>query len=184
MTAHFLLAAANELGYDPATVDPVIELARKQFSDPASHVLDAAALRTSQFKLIKGGYQIAAVDAALDRLDDVFAQQEANRMLAQSGHEGAKAKMQELRKTLQNRIARGKRKAFKRQPWWLKGYSIRQVDSLLKAIDATLDGEANLSVGVLRQYTFAPKWAAYNEAQVDAFIDRTVQYLQISKALG
>jgi DivIVA domain-containing protein len=105
-------------------------------------------------------------------------------MLAQSGHEGAKAKMQELRKTLQNRISRGKRKAFKRQPWWLKGYSIRQVDSLLKAIDATLDGEANLSVGVLRQYTFAPKWAAYNEAQVDAFIDRTVQYLQISKALG
>lgn len=184
MTAHFLLAAANEWGYDPKSVDPVIDLARNQFANPASHVLDAATLRTSQFKLVKGGYQIASVDAALDRLDDAFAQQEANRLLARNGHEGARQKMQDLRETLKARIARGKRRSFKRQAWWLKGYSMPQVDALLKSIDATLDGQSNLSVSVLRQFTFTPKWAGYSEAQVDAFIDRTVQYLQISRALG
>lgn len=188
MTAHFPLAPSSEWGYDPAAVDPVIDIARHQFANPASHVLDASTLRTSQFGLVKGGYVIGAVDTALDRLDDAFAQQEANRILAKNGHEGARQVLDDLKTTLVARASRGHRKAFKRQPWWLKGYSVRQVDNLIKGVAAAINSKASaetgLTIGALRTHTFAPKWAGYNEAQVDAFIDRTVQYLQISKHLG
>lgn len=86
--------------------------------------------------------------------------------------------------TLLGRITRGNRRSFKRQQWWLKGYSVRQVDKLLRTIGATLDGDASLAVATIRNFTFAPKWGGYNEAQVDAYLDRAVQYLQISKHLG
>jgi len=184
VTAHFPNAASNEWGYDPKSVDPVIDLARNQFANPGSHVLDASQLRTSQFGLVKGGYVIAAVDSALDRLDDAFAEQETNRLLAKLGHDGAKAQLSELKSTLFGRATRGSRKAFRRQPLWLKGYSIRQVDRLLKAVKSELEGKGESSLASVRNATFVAKWAGYNEAQVDAFLDRTVQYLQISKHLG
>lgn len=184
MTAHFLRVPENELGYETSEVDAVIELARSQFANPGSHVLDASSLRTKQFTTVKGGYRIDSVDAALDRLDDAFAEQEANRLLARSGHQGAAEHLETLKRSLLGRVARGRAKAFKRQPWWQKGYSVRQVDQLLRRVGQTLEGQPSVGVPQLRQVTFSPKWAGYTEAQVDAFLDRTVQYLQISKHLG
>lgn len=184
MTAHFLHVPTDELGYEPKSVDAVIETARRQFADPGSHVLDASMLRRSQFSLEKGGYRIDSVDAALDRLDDAFAQQEANRILVRKGHQGAQEHLLELKETLLSRTGRGRSKAFTRNSWWLKGYSVRQVDNLLQSVEAALEGKASVAVAQLRQATFSPKWAGYSEAQVDAYLDRLVQYLQISKHLG
>jgi DivIVA domain-containing protein len=184
MTANFLRVPHNELGYQTAEVDAVIEVARAQFANPGSHVLEASSLRTTQFTLTKGGYQIDSVDAALDRLDDAFAEQEANRLLIRNGHQGAVERLAAMRQALTTRGQRGARRVFTRQRWWLKGYSVRQVDQLVKRVTMTLEGEAAVGIHQLRQVTFGPKWAGYNEAQVDAFIDRAVQYLQISKHLG
>lgn len=184
MTAHFKRVAANEQGYDPAEVDRWIDLARAQFADPGSHVLNASTLRTVQFPVVKGGYQISAVDAALDRLDDAFAEQEAHRLLTRYGHQGATEQLAELRSLLQSRIERPNRRRFQRQPWRLKGYSVRQVDAMLGVIAAELREGGIVSVAQLRQQTFSPRWAGYTEAQVDAFLDRTIQYLQLSRALG
>jgi DivIVA domain-containing protein len=184
MTAHFLRVPEDEIGYETTAVDSVIEVARAQFADPGSHVLEASSLRAKQFELVKGGYRIDSVDAALDRLDDAFAEQEANRLLVRSGHQGAMERLAAMRETISARYSRGRAKAFKRQPWWQKGYSVRQVDQLLQRVEQTVEGSASVGVHQLRQVTFSPKWAGYNEAQVDAFLDRAVQYLQISKHLG
>jgi len=184
MTAHFLRVPEDEFGYETSEVDSVIDLARSQFANPGSHVLDASSLRTRQFALVKGGYRIDSVDAALDRLDDAFAEQEAKRLLVRQGHQGATEHLAEFRITLLARATRGARRAFKRQSWWQKGYSVRQVDQLLKRVAATLEGTPSVGVPQLRQVTFSPKWAGYTEAQVDAYLDRAVQYLQISKHLG
>ncbi|MEY4301183.1 MAG: hypothetical protein RJA30_334 [Actinomycetota bacterium] len=184
MTAHFKKVSATELGYAPEDVDHWIDLARQQFANPASHVLDAATLRTAQFRTVKGGYQITAVDAALDRLDDAFADQEVNRLLTRLGHQGARERINEIRELLLGRIARPKRQRFDRQPWRLKGYSVRQVDAMLAVISAELEAGGVVTVAALRQQTFSPRWAGYTEAQVDAFLDRFIQYLQLSRALG
>jgi len=184
MTANFKKVASDELGYEPEAVDRWISLARNQFADPGSHVLDASSLRTAQFGVVKGGYQIAAVDAALDRLDDAFAAQEANRLLVRGGHQGAGERLDYLQALIAGRDARPIRAKFARTKWWLKGYSVRQVDGLVKAI-ALPDAEADSNlVARLREVTFSPAWGGYSEAQVDAFIDRAVQFMQLARSLG
>lgn len=184
MTAKFKRVGADELGYEPKDVDAIVELARAQFANPGSHVLDASTLRNTQFGVSKGGYQIAAVDAALDRLDDAFAAQEANRLLVRGGHQGAEDFVHGLESVLKARLVRPARNRFARQRWYLKGYSVRQVDALLRLISLDLAGADQISPALLREAMFSPRWGGYNEAQVDAFIDRTVQFLQLSRSVS
>ncbi|MEN9715595.1 MAG: hypothetical protein RJA35_1062 [Actinomycetota bacterium] len=184
MSAHFKKVSENEKGYNPADVDAWVERAREQFANPASHVLDARSLRGAEFSLVKGGYEIAAVDTALDRLDDAFAAQEANRMLVRGGHQGAAEHLAGIRQVLEQRLQRGKRKVFDRTGLVRKGYSVRQVDALLAVIEAELSGSQLPSVATLRAAAFSLRWSGYNEAQVDAFIDRVIQYSQLSRTLG
>jgi DivIVA domain-containing protein len=183
MTATFKRVPADTDGYETTSVDHWIDLARQQFSNPASHVLDASTLRNLQFAVEKGGYDIKAVDSALDRLDDAFAEQEANRLLVRNGHDGARAHVAQIASLLFGRIERPARKRFTRQSWFRKGYSVAQVDALLTRLDAELAASNQAAIGELRQVTFSPRWAGYTEAQVDAFIDRAIQYLQLSKTL-
>ena len=176
MSENFKKSASNQLGYEPQAVDAVILLARKQFAEPSSRVLDASTLRTTQFGLVKGGYDIAAVDAALERLDDAFVANEAKRLIAQRGHHGAVLYQQQLQELLQGRAQRAGRNRFKKNPFWVKGYSKHQVDSMVTALAA-----GQQSVSQLRAVSFSPRWGGYSEVQVDAYIDRAVEYLQLSK---
>ena len=181
--SNFNRTDANELGYDPADVDPVIDLARRQFAEPTSRVIDASQLRASQFRVVKGGYQIAAVDQALERLDDAFAVNEAKRLTAQRGHHGAFLFLEELKATLLGRAQRPAGHKFKRNPFWVKGYSKHQVDILLATVAGYFEGIDRVSVEQLRRVVFSPRWGGYVENQVDAYIDRVVEYLQVSKSV-
>ena len=172
-----------ELGYDPADVDPIIELARRQFAEPTSRVLDASKLRAAQFRLVKGGYQIAAVDQALERLDDAFAVNEAKRLTAQRGHHGAFMFLEELKATLVSRAERPSGHKFKRNPLWQKGYSKHQVDLLLASVAGYFAGTDRITVEQLRRTVFSPRWGGYVENQVDAYIDRVVEHLQVGKSV-
>lgn len=184
MTAHFPKAAAKELGYHPAQVDALVERARQQFSTPGSHNLEAKTMRTSQFELVPGGYVISAVDAALDRLDDAFAVQDAKRLVAQIGEHGAIEHVANLKAMLAGRISRPKGKRFGRTKWWLKGYSARQVDAMLNLVGEQLSATKSVPVARLREITFQPKWGGYVENQVDSFIDKSVEYIQLSGSLS
>jgi len=183
MQANFKHVAADELGYDPAQVDEMIGLARAQFSDPASKVLGASKLRTSQFSLAKGGYEIGSVDAALDRLDDAFAANEAARLLAQRGHQGAQQYLAEMKELLVARIERPRGQRFKRASFVHKGYSKRQVDAVVELIREALEGQNELAISYLRQVVFSPRWGGYHENQVDAYIDKAVEFLQLSRGI-
>jgi len=184
MTAQFKLVSTKKWGYNPADVDPLIAAARTQFANPDQPGLGASDLRTAQFGLIKGGYRISAVDAALDRLDDAFAANEAKRLLARGGHIGANEELEKLRETLLARTNRKKRKRFARIGLFGKGYSVRQVDSLVAGVQALLEGRTRTEIAALREYSFGSTWNGYTEAQVDAFIDRAIEYLQLSAALA
>jgi len=184
LTAHFPKAAPKELGYHPAQVDSLVERARLQFANPGSHNIDAKTLRTAQFELVDGGYVIAAVDAALDRLDDAFAVQDAKRLVAQVGEHGASERVAQLQELLAGRVARPRGKHFKRNKLWLKGYSARQVDAMVALVGEQLAGKKSVPVATLREMTFAPKWGGYVENQVDAFIDKSVEYIQLSGSLA
>ena len=183
MQANFKRVATDEEGYDPAQVDEMIGLARTQFADPSSRVLRAAVLRTSQFRLVKGGYEIGAVDAALDRLDDAFAANEAKRLLAKRGHQGAQLHLDEMKKLILGRIDRPKSHRFDAASLFHKGYSKRQVDAVADLIAQALNGENELAISYLRQVVFSPRWGGYQENQVDAYIDKAVEFLQLSRGI-
>jgi DivIVA domain-containing protein len=183
MSSQFKLMPGNKWGYDPAAVDPVIELARRQFEEPGANLIDAATLRKAAFPLVKGGYRITAVDAALDRLDEAFAQKEAQLLVERDGRASALDYVDSIRATLLARASRPRGKRFKRTGFFSKGYSPRRVDALVAAVANELGAPGSLTVAALREQAFTPSWRGYNEAQVDAFIDRSVEVLQLSAAL-
>jgi DivIVA domain-containing protein len=184
MTAHFPKTSSKEQGYSPAQVDELISRARQQFANPSSHSIASQTLRTAQFELVPGGYVIEAVDAALDRLDDAFAVQDAKRLVAQVGEHGAAQHVLDLQILLNGRVERPAGRKFTRNKWWLKGYSTKQVDQVLNLVRRQLAGKTSVPVDTLREVTFRPKWGGYVENQVDAFIDRTIEYIQLSSTLG
>jgi DivIVA domain-containing protein len=183
MSSQFKLMPRNKWGYDPAAVDPVIERARRQFGEPGANLIDAASLRKAAFPLVKGGYRITAVDAALDRLDDAFAQQEAQLLVEREGRAAALDHVDSIRATLVGRARRRRGKRFNRTGFFAKGYSPRKVDAMVGAVVRELESQGSLTVANLRELAFTPTWRGYNEAQVDAFIDRAVEVLQLSAAL-
>jgi DivIVA domain-containing protein len=180
MSKNFPTADSKELGYDQGQVDAVINQARVQFAEPASNIIDAKKLRTSQFDLVAGGYVIAEVDEALDRLDDAFARREKQRLTTSFTSVDAFDEVDKIRKLIKNRVRRPNRKKLARVGFFAKGYSVKQVDRFLAEIGLRLSGKNDLSIGELRNVTFKPKWGGYVENQVDALIDKTVEYLQLS----
>lgn len=180
MSNNFPTVGAKELGYEPGQVDAVINQARVQFSEPTSNIIDAKQLRTAQFALVSGGYEIEAVDAALDRLDDAFALREKQRLASSMESVAAFDEIDKIRKLIKGRIRRPHGKKLARTGLFAKGYSVKQVDQFLNRIGLRLSGKSELSIAELRNVTFKPKWGGYVENQVDALIDKTVEYLQLS----
>jgi DivIVA domain-containing protein len=180
MSNNFPSVGDKELGYEPGQVDAVINQARVQFAEPASNIIDAKQLRTAQFDLVAGGYQIEAVDAALDRLDDAFALREKHRLTSSLNSVDAFDEVDKLRKLVKSRVRRPNGKKLARAGLFAKGYSVRQVDQFLVLVGLRLAGKAELGISELRNVTFKPKWGGYVENQVDALIDKTVEYLQLS----
>jgi DivIVA domain-containing protein len=180
MSNNFPTAGDKELGYEPGQVDAVINQARVQFAEPTSNIIDAKKLRTAQFDLVAGGYQIEVVDAALDRLDDAFAQREKQRLTSTFNTVEAFDEVDKIRKLIKGRVRRPNGKKLARSGLFAKGYSVKQVDQFLGLVGLRLSGKAELSIAELRNVTFKPKWGGYVENQVDALIDKTVEYLQLS----
>ncbi len=180
MSNNFPTVSAKEMGYDPGQVDAVINQARVQFAEPSSNIIDAKKLRTVQFALVAGGYQVEAVDAGLDRLDDAFAQRERDRLATSFGATEAFDEIDKIRKLIKGRVRRPNGKKLARTGFFTKGYSVKQVDAFLNTVGLRLSGKTELTIADLRNVTFKPKWGGYVENQVDALIDKTVEYLQLS----
>ena len=62
-------------GYDKQAVDAFLQRAKEAFDAGADGgaTLTSGDVRAVAFPLVKGGYQIASVDAALGRIEDAFA---------------------------------------------------------------------------------------------------------------
>ena len=126
---------------------------------------------------------VEAVDQALESLDDAFAVNEAKRLTAQRGRHGAFVFLEELKATLVSRAERPSGHKFKRNPLWQKGYSKHQVDLLLASVAGYFAGTDRITVEQLRRTVFSPRWGGYVENQVDAYIDRVVEHLQVGKSV-
>lgn len=170
--AAFATVRKGKLGYSKTEVDLLIARARDQYASPTAHVLDWRELSNHVFSMEKNGYQPAAVDAAIEKLQDTFAQKElAERFVA----------IDPIAQALAARVSRPKGKRFKRANVLGLGYSRTQVDAVLSLVGEYLEGAEELQIGEVRELKFKLKRGGYIESQVDAYIDRLVEHIQTKR---
>lgn len=181
MSFSFPKAKKRQLGYDPAAVDAFIAKAREQYAHREANLLSSNELRRAEFPLMRGGYSVSAVDGALDRLEDAFADAEAKRKVDLLGFDAVADRIVAIKSVLSGRIERPKRKKFSGTGWLLRGYDRKQVDRFMASVRAHIETGKDLDLNSVRRAVFRLKRGGYAEVQVDAFIDKVVELLHFER---
>ena len=134
-------------------------------------------IRHTAFGMQRGGYQTAAVDAALERLEDAFAQRERTAAVRSSGERAWISGTRELAKELIARLSRPPRARFRRTGLLRVGYSVKDVDRFADRTREYFEAGSDLTVDEVRSVAFRPKRHGYREGQVDLVIDGVVEVM-------
>lgn len=181
MSYSFPTTDSKQPGYDKEQVDKFIELARAQYADSNLELVTSNLIRNTEFDLVPEGYQVSAVDTAMDRLEDAFAAREVQHQKVFRGEFAVNDRLARVTEIVKARIMRPKRKKFGTVVWLLRGYDRKQVDALCRQIEGHLDNGVPLQLNTVRRAIFSARRGGYVESQVDAFIDRVIEILQIEK---
>lgn len=175
----FPLAERGQLGYQPEEVDAFLERARDTYDQGADVLSPVTALeiRGLAFPLKKRGYSARFVDAAMDRLEEVFYERERRARMAQIGEEAWWAEVGQLLREVRGRLDRPRGKRFRTRGIFASGYRKSQVDAFLDRVSALFAGDDQLTTAEVRGVVFHSQWRGYNEDQVDALLDAVVELL-------
>jgi DivIVA domain-containing protein len=170
---------ARKQGYDVDQVEDFLEEARRAYmTDPRQPgVLDAASIRQTAFAMQRGGYSTNHVDAALERLEDAFAQRERERFLAEAGDAAWYAKARSGAQVVLDRLARPAGQRFHRVGLLTGGYSVKEVDAFADKLVGYFQHGKPLTVDQVRTVVFRGQRGGYSEAQVDAVLDTVVDVM-------
>ncbi|AYD89554.1 DivIVA domain-containing protein [Actinomyces sp. 2119] len=164
-------------GYRPEQVDRYFETAREIYDAGELDEMDSEGVRTVAFDIVPGGYQPAAVDAALDRLEAAFLQRRRADFVAQHGRRAWMDQVTQLATTLYPRLLRPEGERF--LPASGQGYIKEDVDALMDRIAGYFDSDNALASTEVRGAVFraARGSKAYDEASVDRYLARVVEVL-------
>lgn len=172
----FRVTSGREQGYHRAAVDAFLAAARDSFEQGLDE-LTATDVRVSSFPLVKGGYAVSEVDAALGRVEDAFAARQRERVVREAGIEAWVVQARSEAQVILDHLARGRRRKFARTGALSFGYRVDEVDHVAERIVRYLrDGDA-LSVEQLRSAAFRMQRRGYREEQVDALLDATIDVI-------
>lgn len=169
----------SRLGYSIDQVEDFLEDARQAYSADANQpvVIDSNTIRRTAFSMHKGGYAPSDVDAALERLEDVFAARERERVVQVNGDEawftGARAIAQEILA----RLERPARHRFDHVGLFGSGYHRKDVDQFADRLTRYFKSGTPLSIEEVRTIAFRPSRGGYREAQVDVLLDAVVDVM-------
>jgi len=175
--APFPHTSGRQKGYRPEDVDDFLARARAAFEDPATADIDAGVVRTVAFPLVKRGYQVPAVDAALGRIEDAFAAREREHALGRAGARAWVGQSRQLAQEVLDRLSRPKRHRFRRVAPLRFGYRIDEVDLVADKIARYLETGEPVTVDQVRSVAFRMQRRGYSEAQVDAVLDAVVEVM-------
>lgn len=168
-------------GYDPDQVDEFFGRAREAFErdTPVEGDLDAHEVRTAGFDLVRRGYHVAVVDAALDRLEDAFAARNRERIIAEKGEDAWLSYLGRSAATLRGRLDRPDGERFDYAERSAPGYEPADVDALCGKLAGYFAEGMPMSVDEARRAVFRTRKGpnGYRESQVDAFLDRVVEIM-------
>ncbi|MFJ5955705.1 DivIVA domain-containing protein [Paenarthrobacter sp. NPDC092416] len=180
--ATFERVERSKYGYNAKQVDAFLKRARTAFENPvgAADHLGSVDVRSVAFDPVKGGYDAHSVDAALDRLEDAFARRERDDLVSQQGEEAWLRQIGKLSGVLRGRLHRPDGDRFRRPAKKkARGYNVQDVDALCAELIGYLEHDQPLSVDTVRRAVFraAKGEEGYEEAQVDAFLERVVELM-------
>ncbi|MDW4572826.1 DivIVA domain-containing protein [Microbacterium sp. M3] len=169
-------ARGREKGYEKQPVDEFLARARASFEDGSSS-LTAADIRQAAFPLVRRGYSIASVDAALGRIEDAFAARERSSAVAESGAGAWVGHTRELAQEVLDRLARPAKRRFDRVSALRYGYRIAEVDLVTDKLARYLETGESVTVEQVRSVAFRMQRGGYREGQVDAVLDAVVEVM-------
>jgi DivIVA domain-containing protein len=167
------------MGYNPEQVDALLDLAKRQYESPQEVLLRASDLRGLRLDLVSGGYAVAQVDAALDNLEDHFIQAEVKTFRQRYGDQELAKRYEELQQALIPRLRRADGKRFAKVSVLARGYDKKKVDELCDQLMAHFNGGSRVKVSKVRRAQFSATRSGYSMPQVDSFLDRVVEALQL-----
>lgn len=178
----FPLVRRGELGYRRADVDTFLGRTRASYEgaggdDPVT----ASELRRTSFPLVKAGYSARFVDAAIDRLEEIFFERERRAFVQDHGMDVWEAEVRAILADVRGRITRARGKRFQRRGFFATGYRRSQVDAFLDRVAGLLDGSSPMSTGEIREVMFHSEWRGYDEDQVDALLDSVIELVLASR---
>ncbi len=162
-------ASRDTRGYRPGQVDAF-------FTRVLGGRVSAEEARTVGFDLVRGGYDVAAVDEALDRLEDDLARAERELSRGRLGERAFVGQVTGQAQVLRGRLTRQHGDRFARVGGWGTGYDVQAVDDLCDRVADYFDGDRALTAADVRGAVFGARRGgrAYDERAVDAFLDRVV----------
>lgn len=170
----FATTSGRARGYQREAVDAFLESARAAFEDERPE-FGADDVRAASFPMVKEGYVVAEVDAALARVEDAFAARARERALRTLGVDAWVAQARDDAQRVLDHLSRPAKHRFARASLLTFGYRIDEVDHVADRISAFLrDGEP-LTAEQVRGAAFRMQRGGYREEQVDALLDATVE---------
>ena len=197
----FPIAPRGQKGYDPASVDAFLRRARAAFEVPTEPVedepveaapaedasvdaapvddapVDATAVRLASFDLVRRGYSVGAVDAALGRIEDAFAARQREADVADVGTVEWVDRARETAQEVLERLSRTPRERFRRAGFLRFGYRIDEVDIVADKLVGYFERGEAITVEQVRAAAFRMQRRGYDEAQVDALLDAVVDVM-------
>ena len=166
-------------GYDPQEVDEFFDHARQVYEGRLDEPLTGRDVRATAFDLVRGGYVVGAVDAALDRLEAAFVARAREQYVARHGQAAWMAELADSARTLYGRLTRPDGQRFAPAGRGEPGYDPADVDALCRRLVAYFDHGQPLTSQEIRSATFGRRRgpAGYAEGPVDAFCARAVEVL-------
>ena len=179
-------------GYDPAQVDAFLERAHMLYESEGVQ-LTQHDIQNVSFDLVKGGYVIAQVDAALARLERAVVDKQTTWEISQHGRVAWKAQTEALYRQLDEHARRAAGERFKSGEPKTPSYDRKQVDRIIDQSMAKAASELDIekisredakhlvdlnSTSVANViFTQRKGKRGYDERQVDYYLSSCVQLL-------
>lgn len=178
----FARAGRFSKGYDIEQVETFLGRARTAYEESGrGPAMTSWHVRTVGFDLVRGGYDVDAVDAALDRIEDAFARREKQRGEERSGSAAWQTQLRTQEQSLRAQLARPDGERFPRGSGMELTYDVEAVDDLCQRIEESFAAGQPLAPDAVRLAVFKSRRGSrgYREASVDAFLDRVVELLVV-----
>lgn len=172
----FPLTSGREKGYHRAAVDTFLESARAAFEDGRTD-FSADDVRIASFPLVRNGYVVTEVDAALGRVEDAFAARARELAVRTLGVDAWVAQARQEAQVILDHLGRPAGHRFARTGILTFGYRVDEVDHVAERITAFLRDGDELTVEQVRTAAFRMQRGGYREEQVDALLDATVEVM-------